>query len=353
MSNTIKLISLEIMHKIFKASAMSLVNNLPKLLNKHYKKEDIIIHKDDAKSYVYVKGDAPYLLVAHLDTVHHSLCEKIIYDFYKDKSTGKIMTSLSSPQGIGGDDRCGVILILSLLNVLPVKPSVLFTCGEETGGHGARAFVKTISDINANFILEFDRKGNEDVVRYFDDNLDLTKALECFGFKTSYGSFSDISIIAPHYGISAVNLSSGYYKAHTTSEYVVLEDMETILNKAYAFLTSDKINTKYIYKERVYTYPSTKAKFIQGSLFDKAYNYQKDYRECDSCSQSIIIDNLIETSDGSLVCSSCAELLKSNLGYKECPFCGVLLHPEDLKGNFCDYCGGVFDTANSDDTNNF
>ncbi|MBO6179870.1 MAG: hypothetical protein J6O04_11890 [Selenomonadaceae bacterium] len=35
------------------------------------------------------------------------------------------------------------------------------------------------------------------------------------GYRTAFGSFSDISVIAPALDVAAVNLSSGYYYAHT------------------------------------------------------------------------------------------------------------------------------------------
>ena len=47
--------------------------------------------------YVLVPGDAPVMLVAHLDTVHKDRVRQIC-----KTSNGNI---LMSPQGIGGDDR--------------------------------------------------------------------------------------------------------------------------------------------------------------------------------------------------------------------------------------------------------
>lgn len=350
----VKLIPLEGIHKIFKASEATLFRNLPKLLGKYYKEDNIIVHNNNnSSSFIYAKGTEPYMLVAHLDTVHKNLCTKINYSFVK--INGKITTHISSPQGIGGDDRCGVILILSLLQNTKLRPSILFTCGEETGGHGAREFTKVIKTINDNFIIEFDRKGSNDVVRYSDDNIELTKALEEVGFKLSYGSFSDISIIAPHYGISAVNLSSGYYNAHTTNEYVVLEEMEDILNMSYNFLTSTKINSVYKYKEKVYSYFSMYADnswytpprssyqepINQLSLFD-------NMSHCDLCGTLSDNKDLSDTSDGSLVCSICADYLVDTGDYVRCPDCDTVVYKEDTEDGFCIYCGHVFENNNKE-----
>ena len=55
--------------------------------------------------YVYAKGTFPVMLVAHMDTVHKQLPTAI------DNINGRI----SSPQGIGGDDRCGVFIIMNIV----------------------------------------------------------------------------------------------------------------------------------------------------------------------------------------------------------------------------------------------
>ena len=49
--------------------------------------------------YVFAKGTFPVLIVAHLDTVHKKLPSIIEYDLTQN--------IISSPNGIGGDDRCG------------------------------------------------------------------------------------------------------------------------------------------------------------------------------------------------------------------------------------------------------
>ena len=69
----------------------------------------------DVKSedgFVYAKGDIPVLLLAHMDTVH----EQIPYLICEERRDGK--TILSSPFGIGGDDRCGIYMILDIVKEL-------------------------------------------------------------------------------------------------------------------------------------------------------------------------------------------------------------------------------------------
>lgn len=177
------------------------------------------------KAYVLVHGEAPILLVAHLDTVH----EQPVLDICTSKDGNILM----SPQGIGGDDRCGVYAICSAYELSKVKPWLLFTCDEEVGGVGADEFVsdhikkklpKGLDDLK--LIVEVDRRGSRDAVYYDCDNEQFEDYITSKGFKTEYGSFSDISVIAPELGVAAVNLSSGYYNAHTLHEYIVRPQLE-------------------------------------------------------------------------------------------------------------------------------
>lgn len=348
----LKLINIDMMSNIFKMDVDHLYNYLQAILEKEY----TTVHTGGVSSsrYIYAEGELPYMLVAHLDTVHRETCQQIKFDFFKTKE-GAMYTALSSPQGIGGDDRCGVILILSLLLNCGLKPSILFTCGEETGGHGAREFCKNFTNLSLNFIIEFDRRGKKDVVCYGDSNTKLTESLERYGFKRSSGSFSDISIIAPHLKVSAVNLSSGYYNAHTTRELVVLEELTWILNHSYKFLTSKYTNEKYTYKERVYTYTPQKYKYFglprAKESFKEEYDYQSQryyqnnifdyitpppgYRACDLCGEQYSLREIIETTDGSLLCPSCADMFVSAGDYTVCPSCGCLTVDKEC----CDLCG--------------
>ena len=66
----------------------------------------------DKPGYLYAEGTIPVLLVAHMDTVHRQPVEQICYS--ADRAVAM------SPQGIGGDDRCGVWMILQILRTVTV-----------------------------------------------------------------------------------------------------------------------------------------------------------------------------------------------------------------------------------------
>lgn len=184
----------------------------------------------DEDGFLYAKGDVPVLLVAHMDTVHKQQCSQII------KLDGK----MSSHQGIGGDDRCGIFIIANI--VKKYHCSVLLCEDEEIGTVGARKFTQTdyINSLDVNFMIEFDRRGNNDAVFYTCDNKDFTNhVLEHTGFKEAIGSFTDISVLMPSSKLCGVNLSSGYYNAHTTDEYVIYDEMFDTINAAKALIEAE------------------------------------------------------------------------------------------------------------------
>ena len=180
--------------------------------------------------YILVGGNAPVMLLAHLDTVHAEPVKELCAT-----ADGNI---LMSPQGIGGDDRCGVYALNKCYAAAKEKPYLLFTCDEEIGGIGANQFC---TDFRAGLLpaeleelkllVEIDRKGSSDAVYYDCYNPTFKKYISSKGFVTAYGSFSDISVIAPELNTAAVNLSSGYYNPHTLHEFIKRRELETTINK--------------------------------------------------------------------------------------------------------------------------
>ena len=189
-----------------KLTQNELKDMLPKkLLESGYK--DVI----SSDGFIYARGEMPILLTAHMDTVH-----KIpVIDFYEyvDAKGNHI---ISSPQGIGGDDRCGVYMILEIIK--EYKPYILFCEDEEIGGIGSGKFCRTdfIDELeDMKFLIELDRANEKDAVFYDCDNKEFTKFIEdTTGFVETWGTFSDISNLAPQCNVAAVNLSCGYYHAH-------------------------------------------------------------------------------------------------------------------------------------------
>lgn len=240
------------------------------------------IYSDDG--YVYAKGEIPILLTAHLDTVHKSPVIE-----YIEIKTGSGKHIISSPQGIGGDDRCGIYIILQIIK--NYKCYVLFCEDEEMGGIGSSKFcctslLKSLDKLNC--LIELDRANHNDAVFYECDNKDFTSfILGNIDYYEDYGSFSDISIIAPACGIAAVNLSCGYYKAHTLNEYVVIEEMLAtaeavkkiiVLNsKQYKYIESKKYYSKGILSDFYPSYYTKKSVYIITYYDHENECYEEEY----------------------------------------------------------------------------
>lgn len=222
------------------------------------------------KNYILVRGEAPVMLVAHLDTVHHEPVREIC-----KTESGNI---LMSPQGIGGDDRCGVYALNAVYAQSKVKPWLLFTCDEEIGGVGAEQFClkhqgkklpKELDELK--LIIEIDRKGRNDAVYYDCANDEFEKYITDKGFKTQFGSFSDISYVAPELGAAAVNLSSGYYNAHTQHEYINRKHLNKTVRKVIE-IVADAVKPdfpRYEYVERVRSF----GRFKSGGWDDWDYGW--------------------------------------------------------------------------------
>ncbi|MDR3209715.1 MAG: hypothetical protein LBT36_03715 [Oscillospiraceae bacterium] len=192
------------------------------------------------KGFVYAPGEAPVLLVAHLDTVHRQPVQSILYS--------RDGTLMMSPEGIGGDDRAGVFAVLEIIK--SVRCHVLLCEDEETGGHGAREFARDRLCPEVNYIVELDRRGGNDAVFYECDNPAFTDFVLGFGFELARGTFSDISVIAPALGVAAVNISAGYYNEHTRHEVINLAELQNNIERVARMARAAAEKFSYIEAER-------------------------------------------------------------------------------------------------------
>ena len=244
------------------------------------------------KGFLYSKGELPIMICAHLDTVH-----KHVPSIIRNKD-GKV----SSPYGIGGDDRCGVYMILKIIERLNPKlnPYVLFLEDEEIGCHGAGDFVYSpeFDELyeNINYIIELDRKGKNDAVFYDCDNKECTDFITENFWEKDYGIFTDISILCPALGCAGVNLSCGYYNPHKEDEYVVLDEMETAISEVIKLIERSDPNKFY--------------KYI------RSYNTYDEYDEEDNSDYLIAYEIVFYDEDGNeSVCEVAARSEEEALGY--------------------------------------
>lgn len=210
---------------------------------KRYKK---IVRK---QYYMFAEGNLPICLIAHMDTVFPSSPREKDFLFDPKKKV------LWSPHGSGFDDRAGIYIILQLLQK-GFTPSIIFTDLEEYGGGGSYELISDYPKCpfkKCNCLIQLDRANKNDSVYYNCNNAAFIKYINKYGFHTEIGSFSDISIIAPDWGIAAVNLSVGYEDEHTTSERLHINWCNETLNKVENILFNSSKMNFYEYIPNIFT----------------------------------------------------------------------------------------------------
>jgi len=276
-----------------------LKNTLVKDILPLFYSKDMIRSKD---GYIKVVGEEDVMLLAHMDTVFKTPPTTFIFD--------KEQELITSPDGLGGDDRCGIFGILALL-LAGHRPHILFTEDEEIGGVGARkASKEEIVPVDIKYLIQLDRRGSEDAVFYCCDSPDFHSLVEGYGFKKTSGSFTDIDTLMPIWDICGVNLSIGYYNEHREYEYVDIKEMIATIEKV-----SKMINTlpkeKPVFIEKTYVYYKRKNKtidFYQGM-------YQQESEEggfdivCYACGK-FHKDTFSKSVYGMDLCDGCHGLLE-------------------------------------------
>ena len=253
-----------------------------KLIKKlqHYYDEVIV-----GDGYIYCRAvNAPCLLTAHMDTVH-----KVVVQNYYEWTNEKGEHIIASPDGIGGDDRCGVYMIMKILQTTDLRPAILFCEDEEEGGVGSEKFVKKtyvdetgeektfIEELsNLKYLIELDRAHADDLVFYDDDNSEFHEfCADVTGYIETYGSFSDICNLSPVCGIASVNISCGYHDQHTLRETVNMEEMYRSMDVVIKLIREAQKDETPAYEFVEYKYPF---KYTKNYSWGDYYgNYYGDY----------------------------------------------------------------------------
>ena len=211
-------------------SQKQMIKMLLRFLIQRYGKDKVFC----TTSYLMAEGDYPVMLVAHMDTVGLYPPTHIFYD--------PVQFAMWSPELLGADDRAGIYAIMQIIED-GYRPSILFTTDEELGGLGAYELIKDYPQcpFNLHAIIELDRQGERDCVFYDCANEAFEKYITKLGFTKDYGTFTDISIIAPKWGIAAVNLSVGYLYEHTRTELLFTNWLEATITKVEKMLKAKEV----------------------------------------------------------------------------------------------------------------
>lgn len=202
-------------------------------------------------AFIVAYGDIPVGLVAHADTVFKSPPQDFYYD--TDKNV------FWSPDGMGADDRAGIYAIMKIVQA-GYRPHVIITTDEETGCIGAAKLARSLTEFPSDlkFLIQLDRRGEKDSVFYECGNDEFEDYVNQFGFETEWGSFTDICVLAPAWGVAAVNFSIGYMNEHTAFEILHVDWMFNTINKVCNLLQHVIVPENdvpvFAYVERPYAY---------------------------------------------------------------------------------------------------
>jgi len=198
----------------------------------------------DAYGNMYVqkgqleRGEKFPVLVAHVDTVHYDHSGLIEtggrLDIREEDGILRAYHPDTGMQtGIGGDDKAGVIVALEVLSRID-KGMCAFFRAEELGCIGSSQLDKDIM-AQGGYAIQFDAPGNEvsvyvDGVKLYDSGfLDLiAPTLEQFEMTdfVTYNPFTDIARIRERLDYNTLNMGAGYHHYHSSTEYVVINEME-------------------------------------------------------------------------------------------------------------------------------
>ena len=180
-------------------------------------------------------GPHPHYL-AHMDQVHDYV------PFMTLQVDGNVLAAFDGNDkqtGVGGDDKSGIYLALTMLHHLDHCTAV-FVRDEEVGCQGS-GVVPLEWFANAAFVIQADRNNRTmDIIRstngmecssdgFFDAMLGLPICVAA-GHKEASGSVTDIGELSSRgLCVSMVNISSGYHDPHSHRETVRMDELSIML----------------------------------------------------------------------------------------------------------------------------
>jgi len=185
---------------------------------------------DDYGNIKVTKGEGPYpCFCAHLDTVHTYPSG---FQVKFDKGFLYAIDNNNRLVGVGGDDKCGILVCLYLLEKLK-NVKIAFFSKEETGVIGSNHISLQFFQ-DCKFLGGIDRwNGNDFVDKYNgistvsdDFTFDAIPIFDKFKLSSTHGLFTDsFNVMERRVNISCFNLSCGYYQHHTNKEYVDTQEL--------------------------------------------------------------------------------------------------------------------------------
>jgi putative aminopeptidase FrvX len=197
----------------------------------------------DNKGNIYLqkgsleKGRFFPCLVAHMDTVHSRQIPFIEANKKIPLQTEVVNGNhliFAEDFGLGGDDKAGIVIALTIMEMLPVCKAVFFV--EEEIGCGGSEVAELSWFRDVGYIIAFDAPGRNCASwscggELLFDKTFYEKFLRELGNKHGLTNFeahpyTDVMMLRMNTCLACMNFSAGYYNHHTSIEYVVAEDMD-------------------------------------------------------------------------------------------------------------------------------
>lgn len=267
------------------------------------KKQQIPFEHLENSYIVTTKPGCLPLLCVHLDTV--SSKPPRLQDI---EQTGTVLSLRLRAKAtcLGADDRAGVWIALKLLE-LKLKPATSFNFAfffdEEIGALGSTTYLTDHPTVPHSCFIGLDRNSRDtdyNAALYSNDNKDLIKLFAAQGFVSSFGTFTDCSVLAEEYNLGCLNLSVGYKNEHTRFETCDFALMQGTLDKLLTVALPEQLfpaKTKYAYS---------------------AYRWQSGFKRtkpdnriyCDYCGKH---KPLYSVSASFALCKTCLDTFKADL----------------------------------------
>jgi hypothetical protein len=257
--------------------------------------------KVDSNHQIYRFNKSP-MISSHMDQVRYAKpCSKV----WETKNT------IIGDGNLGADDKNGVFLILETLKKFPGL-SFIFSCQEEIG----QPLLMDLLDNNEDeltdipYCLVLDRRGKADIIgtynQYCEDDFEtqVEKIASQFGYAINYGVWSDADVISEY--LACVNLSVGYYNAHSTIEHTNKKTLRKALKAVLALVKglphkSYEIADKWEPDPMWSKYRGHGALTHSGTTYDHNYGYETELDEaiayCPSCYKNLADYEIVSSSD--------------------------------------------------------
>ena len=277
---------------------------LSAIINECYKIDNLEFSMDSYANIFITKNttNPEYYpcIVAHTDCVrsHTNKTVKIKHGkiFGKNPVNGKQI-------GLGLDDTVGICVALQMLREIP-NIKACFTTEEEIGFLGADAAADNIDFFcDVSYFVQADRRGKSDLITYTNGIYsaselwlqEITLTMSKYGYSEEVGIGTDIGVLAERLQLSSVNISCGYYREHTDSEYGVISEIENCLNFIEDIIKTVPIDKQYEIKVDYYAYNS--------KWFGSRWPYEPDY----SSNPSKTIYDYPKEYDNYIPCDDCMD----------------------------------------------